>query len=396
MTRNRVLGVVAGIAVSVSAPLAQSGGGRGGFFGGDNAFSPAVTATELETYAGILGMDDEQVQVAEILLEGYVQQFQARAGEARNRIQRLVEEARESRDRAAWMEIGEYRSEFQDQSEKMEAALFSDLRALLTPEQSERWEDVERTRRRERTMGTGRMSGERVDLIRLTSELDVNQESSGEIDEILGQYELDLDRALLKRNEVYGEIRGQFTGGRGGFDPEAMNDLFEKGREASARVRDVNERYARQVAGVLGEDVRGRFEQRVREASFPQVYRESRVQRSLSAAVGLEDLSEEQSQQIATMRERFQREASAINERLARAWREAEDSMEIREMFRGGFDRGELGELRDDRQQLDGQYMDKLRELLSEEQLDRLPRGEDGGDFRQRGRQRTQRRGEII
>ncbi len=132
---QRVLGVVAGIAVSVSAALAQPGGGRGGFFGGQNAFSPAVTPTELDTYAEILGLDEEQHEVAKILLEGYVQQFQSRAGDARNRMQRLQDEARESRDREQWAAIGEYRAEFETEAGAMEKALFSDLRAVLTPEQ---------------------------------------------------------------------------------------------------------------------------------------------------------------------------------------------------------------------------------------------------------------------
>ena len=397
---QRVLGILAGLAVSVSAAVAQPGGGRGGFFGGRNAFAPAVTPTELETYADILVLDDEQLQVAEILLEGYVQQFQSRASEARSRIERLTDEARESRDREQWGAIGEYRREFESEGAKMEEALFSDLRAVLTPEQGDRWEDVMRTRRRERTLGTGRMSGERVDLIRLTRELEVSEGQSIDVGDVLSQYELDLDRALIRRNEAYEEIQGGFGGGRGGFDPEAITKMFEKGREASSRVRDINERYSRQVAGLLSDDLRAQFEKRVREASFPQVYRESRAQRSLSAAAGFEDLSEDQKEQITSMQSRFSGEASSMNDRLSRAWREAEDTMEIRDMFRGGLERGELGELRESRNQLDSQYMEKLRGLLNEDQLDRLPRIEDRQDFRQRGggrqRDQGQRRREII
>ncbi len=393
---QRVLGVVAGIAVSASAALAQPGGGRGGFFGGQNTFSPAVTPTELETYAEILGLDEEQHEVAKILLEGYIQQFQTRAGEARNRMQRLQDEARESRDREQWAAIGEYRAEFETEAGVMEKALFSDLRAVLTPEQSDRWEDLERTRRRQRTLGRGQMSGERVDMIRITDELELGEDSRGSIREVLAQYELDLDRALIRRNDTYDTMRGQFRGGRGGFDRDAIGDLMEKSRDASRRVREVNDRYARQISGLLGDDLRGGFDKRVREASFPQVYRETRAQRALSAAAGFEDLSEEQGERIAALASGFGREASTMNDRLAGAWREAEDSMEIRDMFRGGMNRGELGEMREKRNQLDESYMGRLREVLSEEQLDRLPRNEDRQDFRQRGGQRDRRRGEII
>ncbi len=217
------------------------------------------------------------------------------------------------------------------------------------------------------------MSGERVDVIRLTRELELDPALRSSIDEVLAQYELDLDRALIKRNEAYERIRSGFGRMRDG-DFSEMEDLMNAAREASRRVRDVNERYARQVSGLLPEDLRASFERRVREAAFPQVYRASRVQRQLDAAVGFEDLSDEQRERLGAIRASYQRESEALNERLARAWREAEDSMEIRQMFRGGLNEGELGELRRQRRELDQQFGERLREVLTDEQLDRLPR----------------------
>jgi len=271
------------------------------------------------------------------------------------------------------MEMGEYRMRFQEEARKMEQGLLADLRTLLTPEQASRWELVERTRRRERTLGQGQMSGERVDVIRLTRELELDPALRSSIDEVLAQYELDLDRALVKRNEAYERIRSGFGRMRDG-DFSEMEDLMNAAREASRRVRDVNERYARQVSGLLPEDLRASFEKRVREAAFPQVYRASRVQRQLDAALEFEDLSDEQRERLGAIRASYLRDSEALNERLARAWREAEDSMEIRQMFRGGLNEGELGELRRQRRELDQQFGERLREVLTDEQLDRLPR----------------------
>ncbi len=361
------------LALGIWSPRASAQGGARGFFGGESAFQPAVTRTELETYGDLLGLDDQQRDAAEMLLEGYVQAFQSRAAEARERIQRLMEEARESRDRTRWMEMGEYRMRFQEEAREMEQGLLADLRTLLTPEQASRWELVERTRRRERTLGQGQMSGERVDVIRLTRELELDPALRSSIDEVLAQYELDLDRALVKRNEAYERIRSGFGRMRDG-DFSEMEDLMNAAREASRRVRDVNERYARQVSGLLPEDLRASFEKRVREAAFPQVYRASRVQRQLDAALEFEDLSDEQRERLGAIRASYLRDSEALNERLARAWREAEDSMEIRQMFRGGLNEGELGELRRQRRELDQQFGERLREVLTDEQLDRLPR----------------------
>lgn len=381
--KTSFLALAAALSLSTTAIAQPGGGGRGGFFAGESAFSPAITRTELDSYSDILALSDEQREVANLLLEGYVQQFQAQSAAARERMQRLMDEARESRDREAWFEVGRYRQEFQTSAEKMESSFFSDLRAVLTPDQEARWTDMERTRRRERTLAQGQMSGERVDIIRIARELAPDQ--SGPLAEILTQYELDLDRALVRRNEVYTSMRDQFsTAGRPDFS--RMGDLFERARDASKQVRDVNERYARQVLGTLPDDLRPGFEQRVREASFPQVYRASRTSQHLTAAAAFEDLNESQREQVTSLTASYQRESATLNDRLSAAWRKAEDTMEIREMFRGGLNEGELGELRNARRELDQSYAEKLRAVLSEEQLDRLPRIEEPRDgFEGRG-----------
>ena len=148
--------------------------------------------------------------------------------------------------------------------------------------------------------------------IRITGELELGEQARSSIREVLTQYELDLDRALIRRNDTYDTMRGQFGGGRGGFDPDAIGDLMEKSRDASRRVREVNERYARQIGGLLGEDLRAGFDKRVREASFPQVYRETRAQRALSAAGGFEDLSEQQGERIEALASGFGRERPGL------------------------------------------------------------------------------------
>ncbi len=119
----RKSGLAVGLVVLVLgfwSTRASAQGGARGFFGGESVFHPAITHTELETYGDLLGLDEEQRAAAEMLLEGYVQAFQRRAAEARERLQRLMEEARESRDRTRWMEMGEYRMRFQEEARKME------------------------------------------------------------------------------------------------------------------------------------------------------------------------------------------------------------------------------------------------------------------------------------
>lgn len=373
----RVLGgVVAGMVflAAGSAP-AQPGEGRpgggpmGGFMGRD-AFEPPVNSADLERYAAILALTPEQKETAKVLLEASLAEFQPAAKSARDKLEELRAEFRETRDPSVWQGMGDIMRDYRTARTAVERAFMSDLQALLTDEQAARWPKVERTHRRERTLARGLMSGERVDLVKIVEGLNLPEPDKAALRPVLEQYEADLDRELVKRNELYddAERRGMELW----QDPEAREEMFNKGREASKRVRDVNERYARQLEGLLPDGPRAAFTERVKRESFPGVYRETYAQRVLDAAVKFADLDDAQRTSLTALRDSYMRDLAASNAKMEAAIREREESADFGQAFfgRGG---GPMQELRQQRRDLDRNTVQRVRDLLTEDQRSRLP-----------------------
>jgi hypothetical protein len=395
--------LVATCVVASSAGSAHAQGGRGGGGGGEafrrmgaaggfgqDMFTPGVDSRELERYQTILSLSREQQDTVRALFEGYNEEFRASATAvrekmtaARERMEAAREDGRQPGDRSGFQEMRGMFQEFRKQRDDMERAFLSDVQSVLTPEQQAQWPVVERVRRRERTVQRGLMSGERVDLIRLVDSQGLPPEVRGELSPVLSEYETELDRALIERNKAYDEGLTRMGDLFGAGDPETARAeaqrVMDAARQASTRVRDVNRKYARQVEQVLPEAARGRFEREFRQASSPAVYRETRTSRELTAAKGFGDLDEGQRQSLAALGESYQRDAGALNDQIARATEEAEESITVDRFFRARrdeIDDGPLGEFWRKRRDLDRITRESLRKLLSPEQIERLPRSE--------------------
>ncbi len=394
----RLAGAV--LAVASMAPIAV---GQGfGAFGGQGG--PSVTQRDLEDYATMLEMDESQRELTTALFENYRDQIQADAQEFRGVMEEARAEFEETRDRSAFDGVRERGEALRDRRETLETTFFSDIKSLLTPEQTSHWPKVERTHRRRATLDRGLMSGERVDLIEIAREVEVAGEA--QVAEALQLYEQDLDRALVHRNAViedaFGQVRELFQAG----EQDRIERLFENARDASRQVRDTNRRYTEQIAAALPPERAEVFRSAVREAALPRVYRPTHAQRSLEAAAGFADLTEDQRAAVAGMRERYRNDVLTINTQLERAIEQAEEDADARRFIRMRFQRGgdrgrgRGGEGGDDgtrdlmgkRRDLDRQTLALLSEALTEEQIERLPRREADRDD-QEGDRRGGRRG---
>ncbi len=364
-------------------------GGMGGMGGMQQIFEAPVNSRDLDKYAQILSLDKDQTDALSALLDAHQQEFNEAAKSAREKFEKLREEAREARDPEVWRQMGTQMETFRKARQKMEDSFFADFKAVLTPEQTQKFPKIERQRRREQTIGRGLMSGERVDLIRTVDELKLPADQLAQVQPTLDLYETDLDRELAARNTVYeesqGKIRQMFEAG----NMDDMQKVLEKGREASKRVRDVNRRYARQLEAQLPAEAQAKFADLVRRESFPMVYRPTQAGRAIDAAKAFTDLDDNQKASIATLSETYTRELGSLNKQLEQATLDREENITAQDLMSrgmGGFggDDGPAGELRQKRRDLDNTTMDKLRALLTAQQIEKLPRRDDragpGGD----------------
>jgi hypothetical protein len=390
-----VVGLVVVVAGGVGDAFAQPGGrgapGMGGMMGRGGEMLPAYSGRQITQYSTLLGLDKEQKDVVMALLEGYSQQATLANREMRQQSERIREEFRDTRDPAVWGRMREVTTKFRDARQKLDTGFMGDFQAILTEEQAAKWPAVERAARRDQTMRWGRLSGERVDLVAMFEQGGYDPAAKQLVAGVLSDYEQDLDRELQRRNEVYEKAMQTMMNMARDMDMQAMQDAIEEGRRAGTRVRDLNRRYARQIADVLPDGEREKFNTQFQRESFPDIYRETAANRTLTAAKGFADLTTSQKEEIDRMTMLYQRENTALAAKLAAAVEETENRFNIAEVFaRGG--RGNANNPQDDlrrqRRELERRTTDALRALLTEDQIQRLPNvreDDQGGGWRERG-----------
>jgi hypothetical protein len=420
--RKVAMVALAGLAlavVSVPEAMAQGGGGgRGGggmfggmFGGGAQMYEPSVSSRDLDSFAQLFGLDASQKDAAKMLFDAYQQQFTGAAKKVREEQDAIREELRESRDPELFAEMREKTAAWQKSRNEMEKSFLGDFKAVLTDDQATKWPKFERVRRRETTVSRGLMSGERVDLFKLVDEMKLPAEQRKTLDPVLDQYEMDLDRELIERNKMQDEIqekvRDLFS------DPEKADEWIKKGREAAVKVRDVNRKYASQLETQLPAEKREAFDTAFRKESFPQIYRDSYYTRVVEAAGKLTDLDDNQKSGIAAIRDQYFRDLQTMQRDMEKAQEESEMNFSVANMMggrrqggggntnnNGGNNNnarqggggmfgegGAMGELRTKRRELETGAVDKVKALLNEKQVEKLPvRGNDDQERGGRGR----------
>lgn len=356
------------------------GGGPGGMFGG---FDPPVTSEQLKKYDDQLGLSDEQREAAKALFDGYFASFQAKADEARKAMDSVREQFRETRDPSVFEKMGESMIAFRKARTEAERAFLNDYKSLLTEEQAAQWPKLERSRRREATIRQGFIAGERIDVVRLVDQLKLTPEQLAAVQPTIDAYEQELDPALAKRNEFMENAMGQgmgmarrFMNGEG--PDENMQKMFEEGRANAQRVRDINRRYATQIEGALPADLAAKFRDEVNRESYPMVYRTRYPQTAIAAVEAFPDLTDEQKASLASLKDTYNRDLSALQDKGRKAQDDMEASFSLQNMG-GMFNNEALRDLRSQGESLDNKTIESLKALLTPEQAAKLPERRQGG-----------------
>lgn len=383
LIRSAVLGASVVVGSLVAAPAYGQFGRGGGPMGGMSE-DPPITTKALERYAEMLKMTPDQIENAKGMLEGFNTEYTAVRTEMRQAFESMRDEARESGDNSVWRNAGQLMQGIQKKVDKIEKQYFEDVKLLLSEEQAAQWPKVERAHRREKSVPRGGLlSGEAVDLVGLVRDMKLTDAELEPIQPLLDQYEVELDRLLAERDKAYEEGMTQGAALWMNQQMDKIDELFNKARDAAAKVRDVNKRYARQVEGALPEARHADFEKNVQKASFPRVYRPNYVTRSLETALGLSDLTEEQKTQVTQLRESMEQQLEPIQKKIAASIEETEMTRSAMQMMgMGGGGAEGTQELRDLRREIEEGTYDKLKALLNDEQRTKLPERPQGGNWR--------------
>lgn len=357
---------------------------------GDIDSEGLISSRSLDRSTKPLKLSADQKEAVKALHEGYVAAFRDASKARREAIDKLIHDNDDEDDRGNFMKkMPEIQQKHAEQTKKLDQTFFSDIKALLSPEQETQWPKVERARRREVGLRSGGIvGGDSVDLTSVIDDLRLADTDLAPAAESIEQYEADLDRQLVEKESTKSDFK--FEPGKP-FDMEAMQAGMTKIREQAIKVRDVNERHARTLEGHLPESKRTEFASAVRKASFPRIYRPSRTDKDIDAALKFEDLTSDQRKQVETLRDQHKRDAVPANDAWATAQRAADEKGDgggqmigpggavMRMKFSMGDDeeeKGPLADARKARKELDKKSRDRLKEILTEAQRDKLPKAD--------------------
>lgn len=160
---------------------------------------PPIRDLQLDHYIAILGLDDTQKALAHELHTAYAQEhlrewltYAEANSDARSSAMLTQDWQAMQTDQATRS------AQWRDTTQRATESFLNDLRLLLSADQETNWEAFERGRRREQMLPKLATSGpQAVDLVQLTSTLDLSEAELAELKPLLDHYTAELDEALI-------------------------------------------------------------------------------------------------------------------------------------------------------------------------------------------------------
>lgn len=376
-TTLRAVALGGALAATAAAP-AQFGlaGGIG------EAFRPAFTTRDVQLAVDMLQLDDAQKFILETLYEDYSTEFRTGVDGFRDSVASMRDHIDPENPsqimRIVFGTIDNWRVE----SRQLAEQVMEDLHGLLNQEQLEMWGQYTRKLFRLKYLKNGQLPGENLDLLNDVRELSLDASQVEQLQPLLEEYEHGLDEALRRREQYLQTSQSDLI--------EAIsNENYSLGIRVAARqvelrqgVRDFNETYTQTIASALPDDFSATFTDRIRQRTYPRVYRRTPADRAFEAAMKIEDLEPETLEAITDIWTSFLAELATFNEHLVQMIRDYKP-LQIKHKVKQAAARmsdSTVDRLEDPtraefarRNELSTRYIDQLKAILTPEQFASLP-----------------------
>lgn len=310
--------IAATLAVAVLAAPAS------GQFGGDaglaDAFRQDFYRRDLVIFNDVLDLEDWQRPIVEILLEDYAASFEAGLTAMRNEIADMRGDI--AGDGSRIMErMMQPLEAWQGDKRLLADAFLANVRSQLSSAQDARWPALERALRREKELPQAELSGEGIDLVAVLAKVQVPPQTLELIAPTVNQYETDLDRALLARQQRMDSLQPAVR--------DAMQEMnFERGLQimqqimaSRIEVRSAQDRGLESITAALPEEYAAAFRTEALEQAFPKVYGPNATISFIAAAKAIEDLTPEQLEGIEAIERDYLAQLEILNGRMRDLYR---------------------------------------------------------------------------
>jgi Spy/CpxP family protein refolding chaperone len=384
MKRTPLLAIVFAC-MAVVLGLAPSARAQGMGMTGQMPGQGQISRRSVDAYAKLLQLDADQKAGAVALFEGYQAGMKEVGEGSKKAMEKMQERMREEgMEPAIFKQLETDMQPLTKRAEELESGFFSDLKALLTPEQAGRFDKVDRHRRRDKQMRFALASGSRANLLEVVDAIKAPEDNK-ELNDALESYEMELDRVLIARESAMKgleedgkKIQEKAMEGMKNMDFSAIMaesiKMMKKGKELEKPLREVHKTHARRIAEHLPADKQADFQREFKLRSYPRIYRESDVSKQMKAALGFTDLTPEQKTRIEEIRASYEKDLGPLNQQWAAAVEVKEDKLIVNMPMMPSQEEDPTVEPRKARRELDKATRTKLREVLTDEQKERLPK----------------------
>lgn len=355
--------------------------------------SPPVTERDTTILERMLSLSEQEVELIGVLREDASAEFSRISSVMQEIVNGAREEFQQNRDRSVWEDAGERLEVFVERRQEIRDDFLDNVELSLVDVDPVVWDRVQRRLERSYVMGNSEwgflpMGGLTTDVVQLVEDAEIEDEIRLSLENTLDQYAREFDREMKemmrvrKEQEEIAEEATEDGDWMGAMDE--LNDAFVKVRDRLVVLRNVNERYMRQVIAALPETQASAIEREYLEDAYPAIYRDSVASSQFRTALEeIDSLSENQRERILALQATYDREADVIRERLIAEAREREEGLELRDMWGGrnrGDDSGEDQRIRE----LSSKFSEQLMAILTPDQQQRVPQEEGGSDWRER------------
>jgi len=308
----------------------------------------------------------------------------------------------EAEQRRMMKEIVDASNSFLTKKVELRKELVDGVKGVLRADQLANWDAFERFLRRERAMGNGILSAESTNLIFVLDDADLTQAGIDAAKAILDNYELQLDGALKARDEFLESSEPRLLKSMLDANTQESTRIVDQQISMRKAVRDINERFRTEITQALPAEDGAKFNLAALKAGYQRTYNTTATQKMFEQAGKIEGLSAETIAAIADLGSQYERELMAVNDRIVSATKKEEVDRTKEDMERalsmmngtgswsnmmgrgrfGGGDQDQPDPVRDafdDRAKLAESYQSRLKALLTPEQFEALPKGNERG-----------------